>query len=303
MEAGALGIGSSLIYAPAFYATTEELIELCKVAAQYRGKYISHMRSEGNRLLEAVDELIRISREAKIPAEIYHLKAAGQANWPKMDQVDREGRSGAARGPEDHRRHVHLHGRRDRARRGDAAVGPRRRLRGGLQAAARIRTMRAEDRGRDPHAGGRTGRTSTSPPARPTACCSSEFKNEKLKPLTGKTLAEVGEAARRGSGRHDHEPRARGPVARRHGLLHDVRGEHPQADRAAVGVVRLRRRVDGAGGAVHEVVDAPARLRQLRAAARQVRARREGDPARGGDPPADRPARDEPRARSPRRSP
>jgi N-acyl-D-amino-acid deacylase len=87
MEAGALGIGSSLIYAPAFYASTEELIELCKVAAQYHGKYISHMRSEGNRLLEAVDELIRISREAGIPAEIYHLKAAGQANWPKMNQV------------------------------------------------------------------------------------------------------------------------------------------------------------------------------------------------------------------------
>jgi N-acyl-D-amino-acid deacylase len=87
MEAGALGIGSSLIYAPAFYASTEELIELCKVAAGYRGKYISHMRSEGSRLLEAIDELIRISREAHIPAEIYHLKAAGQANWPKMDQA------------------------------------------------------------------------------------------------------------------------------------------------------------------------------------------------------------------------
>jgi len=87
MEAGALGIGSSLIYAPAFYASTEELIELCKVAAQYRGKYISHMRSEGNRLLEAVDELIRISREAAIPAEIYHLKAAGKANWSKIDDV------------------------------------------------------------------------------------------------------------------------------------------------------------------------------------------------------------------------
>ena len=87
MESGALGIGSSLIYAPAFYASTEELIELCKVAAQYRGKYISHMRSEGNRLVEAVDELIRISREARIQAEIYHLKAAGRANWPKMDQV------------------------------------------------------------------------------------------------------------------------------------------------------------------------------------------------------------------------
>lgn len=87
MEAGALGVGSSLIYAPAFYASTEELIELCKVAAAYRGKYISHMRSEGNRLLEAVDELLRISREANIPAEIYHLKAAGQANWSKMPQA------------------------------------------------------------------------------------------------------------------------------------------------------------------------------------------------------------------------
>ncbi|MGH9945511.1 MAG: N-acyl-D-amino-acid deacylase family protein, partial [Pyrinomonadaceae bacterium] len=87
MEAGALGIGSSLIYAPAFYAKTEELIELCKIAAKYKGKYISHMRSEGNQLLEAVRELIRISREAGLPAEIYHLKAAGQSNWPKMDQA------------------------------------------------------------------------------------------------------------------------------------------------------------------------------------------------------------------------
>jgi N-acyl-D-amino-acid deacylase len=87
MESGALGIGSSLIYAPALYSTTEELIELCREAGKYQGKYISHMRSEGDRLLEAVDELIRIAREAGVPAEIYHLKAGGVANWPKMDQV------------------------------------------------------------------------------------------------------------------------------------------------------------------------------------------------------------------------
>jgi N-acyl-D-amino-acid deacylase len=87
MEAGALGIGTSLIYPPAFYAKTEELIELCKVAAQYQGKYISHMRSEGNQLLESLDELIRISREAGIPAELYHIKAAGEKNWPKEDQL------------------------------------------------------------------------------------------------------------------------------------------------------------------------------------------------------------------------
>src|SRR6266568_2106508 len=87
MEAGALGIGTSLIYPPAFYAKTEELIELCKVAAKYQGKYISHMRSEGNRLLEALDELIRISREAGIPAEVYHIKAAGKQNWGKLDNL------------------------------------------------------------------------------------------------------------------------------------------------------------------------------------------------------------------------
>jgi N-acyl-D-amino-acid deacylase len=87
MEAGAMGIGSSLIYAPAFYADTHELIELCKVAAEYDGLYVSHIRSEGNRLLESVDEFLQIAREAGIRAEIYHLKAAGEANWPKLDQV------------------------------------------------------------------------------------------------------------------------------------------------------------------------------------------------------------------------
>jgi N-acyl-D-amino-acid deacylase len=87
MEEGALGVGSSLIYAPAFYARTEELIALAEEASKLGGMYISHIRSEGNALLEAVDELIRIAREAQVPAEIYHLKAAGEKNWPKMDQV------------------------------------------------------------------------------------------------------------------------------------------------------------------------------------------------------------------------
>ena len=87
MRAGALGVGSSLIYAPAFYADTNELIALSQAAAEYGGIYVTHLRSEGNRLLEAVDELIRIAREARIPAEIYHLKAAGRENWGKLDQV------------------------------------------------------------------------------------------------------------------------------------------------------------------------------------------------------------------------
>ena len=90
MEDGALGVGSSLIYAPAFYSTTEELIALCKIASDYDGLYISHMRSEGNRLLQSVDELIRIADEADIRAEIYHLKMGGKANWNKYDEVVRK---------------------------------------------------------------------------------------------------------------------------------------------------------------------------------------------------------------------
>jgi N-acyl-D-amino-acid deacylase len=86
MSAGALGIGSSLIYPPAFFATTGELIELCRAAAPYGGKYISHMRNESGGLLGAIDELLRISREGGVPAEIYHLKAAGAANWDKIEQ-------------------------------------------------------------------------------------------------------------------------------------------------------------------------------------------------------------------------
>lgn len=85
MREGAFGVGSSLIYPPAFYAKTPELVELCKVASHYGGSYISHIRSEGNRFLEAIDELVTIARKAKIPAEIYHLKAAGKANWGKLD--------------------------------------------------------------------------------------------------------------------------------------------------------------------------------------------------------------------------
>lgn len=98
MEEGAMGIGSSLIYAPAFYAKTDELIELCKVAAEYGGRYITHMRSEGNKLLEGVDEVIAIAKGAGIGAEIYHMKAAGKSNWHKMDlmieKIDSAQRSG-----------------------------------------------------------------------------------------------------------------------------------------------------------------------------------------------------------------
>ena len=87
MKEGAMGIGSSLIYAPADYAPTEELIELCKAAAEEGGMYISHMRNEDNQLMEALEELITISKEANIPSQIYHLKASREPNWHLLDTL------------------------------------------------------------------------------------------------------------------------------------------------------------------------------------------------------------------------
>ena len=87
MQDGALGVASSLIYPPGSFAKTDELIALSEIAAEYDGMYISHMRDEGANMLEAIDELLTIAREAKIPAEIYHFKASGQPNWHLFDQA------------------------------------------------------------------------------------------------------------------------------------------------------------------------------------------------------------------------
>ena len=84
MDEGAMGLTTALIYTPATFAKTDELVELAKVASESGGMYISHMRSEGNRLMEAIDEVVTIARDARIRAEIYHLKAAGKENWGKL---------------------------------------------------------------------------------------------------------------------------------------------------------------------------------------------------------------------------
>ena len=127
MEEGALGVGSALIYVPGSFASTEEIIELCKVAARYNGIYVTHMRSEGDRFLEAIDETARIAREAGIRAEIFHLKAAGESNWPKMAQAIERIEDRAPLGHQAHRGYVPVHGGRDRAGRRDATVGAGRR--------------------------------------------------------------------------------------------------------------------------------------------------------------------------------
>jgi N-acyl-D-amino-acid deacylase len=188
MEEGAMGVGSSLIYAPAFYAKTDELIELCKVAAPYGGMYISHIRSEGNRFLEALDELITISREANIPAEIYHLKAAGRPNWPKMEQavarIEQARRQGLRITAD---MYTYIAG----ATGLDAAMPPWVQE-GGLK--------KWIERLKDPATRRRVKTEMTTPTdkwenlflgAGPEGMLLVEFKTEALKPLTGKTLAEV----------------------------------------------------------------------------------------------------------------
>jgi N-acyl-D-amino-acid deacylase len=188
MEEGALGVGSSLIYAPAFYAKTPELIELAKVAAQYGGMYISHMRSEGNRLLEAVDELITIAREAKIPAEIYHLKAAGKANWSKLDDVIKKVEAARKEGLQiTADMYTYPAGSTGL----DAAMPPWVQEGGYKAWAARLK---------DPKVRQRVTREMTTPSndwenlylaAGAEGTLLVGFKSEPLKPLTGKTLAEV----------------------------------------------------------------------------------------------------------------
>ncbi len=189
MEDGALGIASALIYAPGAYATTDELIALATVAAEFSGMYISHIRSEGNGLVEAVDELITISREAHLPAEIYHLKAAGEANWPKMDEVI--GRVGAARG-QGLKITADMYTYTAGATGLDAAMPPwvqaggyeawRKRL---MDPAIRERVLREM---RAPATGWESLMQLAGSPDRVLL---TGFRNEKLKPLTGKTLAEV----------------------------------------------------------------------------------------------------------------
>jgi N-acyl-D-amino-acid deacylase len=189
MEAGALGIGTSLIYPPAFYAKTEELIELCKVAAKYQGKYISHMRSEGNQLFQALDELLRIAREANIAAEIYHIKAAGQKNWPKVDQllarIERAQKEGL-----NVRANMYTY---TAAGTGlDACLPPWsedggypelfRRLRDpAMRAIIKAETLMDSDKWENLYLAAGS----------PEKILLVGFKSEKLKPLTGKTLAEV----------------------------------------------------------------------------------------------------------------
>ena len=189
MQEGALGVASALIYAPGAYSTTDELIELAKVAAQYHGIYISHIRNEGDHELEAIGELITIARQAQIPAEIYHLKVSGQKNWARLPYVLKNIEDAQKSGL---KITADMYSYPAGATGLDAAMPPwvqeggyeawRKRLQNPAIRARVLREMR------DPNAPWDNLMLATGSPEKVLLI---GFKNEKLKPLTGKTLAEV----------------------------------------------------------------------------------------------------------------
>jgi N-acyl-D-amino-acid deacylase len=199
MRDGALGLGSALIYAPATYANTDELVALAEVAGRHRGMYISHMRSEGDRLVEAVDEVIEIARRAKLPAEIYHLKQAGRANWAKLDAVI------------DRVTQAHSEGLAitadmypyEAGATGLSSCFPPWAHEGGLRATlARLRDDAQRARIRDAmERPGEDWENLLQAAGTPDGIVLVAFKNERLKPLTGRTLAQV--AAERGADARD----------------------------------------------------------------------------------------------------
>ncbi|KTE28000.1 MULTISPECIES: D-aminoacylase [unclassified Sphingopyxis] len=193
MNEGALGVGSSLIYAPGSYAETDELAALMTEAGKCGGMYISHMRSEGDRLEQAVDELIEIARRSGAPAEIYHLKMAGRSNWGKLDAVVKKIEAARAAGL---RITTDMYTYTAGATGLDAAM-PTWVQAGGLEAWI--------ERLKDPATRARVAAEMQKPGsdwenlyfgAGADKMILTGFKNEALKPLTGKTLAEV--AAMRG---------------------------------------------------------------------------------------------------------
>ncbi|MEO6359411.1 MAG: D-aminoacylase [Sphingomicrobium sp.] len=199
MNEGAMGVGSSLIYAPAFYAETPELIALATASAQCGGMYISHMRNESDNLLEAVDELIEIARKSGGPAEIYHLKQAGKSNWNKLDAVIARVEAARASGV---RITTDMYTYTAGATGLDAAMPPwvqaggfeqwKKRLQDPATRARVLAEMRARPVGWESlywQAGNADKLILIG------------FKNEKLKPLTGKTLAQV--ATMRGTSPED----------------------------------------------------------------------------------------------------
>ncbi len=188
MEDGAMGVGSSLIYAPGTYAETPELIALVTEAGRCGGGYISHMRYESDRLLDAVDELITIARVSGAPAEIYHLKAGGRDNWPKMDQAIAKVEAARAQGL---RITADMYTYPAGATGLDAAMPTWVQAGGVEEWIKRLKDPKIRARVKAEMADPRAGYENLYRHAGAEGMLLAGFKTDRLKPLTGKTLAQV----------------------------------------------------------------------------------------------------------------
>jgi N-acyl-D-amino-acid deacylase len=188
MQDGALGVASALIYQPGNYAHTDELVALAKVAAKYKGIYISHIRNEGDHEMEAIDELITIARQAPIPAEIYHLKVAGKNNWNHLPEVIQKVEGARAEGLTIN---ADMYTYPAGATGLDGAMPPWVQE-GGLEAwRKRLRDPAIRKRVRQEMSSSDNYDNLLHSAGTPDNVLLVGFKSDKLKPLTGKTLGEV----------------------------------------------------------------------------------------------------------------
>ena len=284
MQEGALGVGTSLIYPPASFAETDELVALTSEAARCGGTYISHMRSEGDRLLESIDEVIEISRRSGAPAEIYHLKQVGKANWPKIDQVIAKIEAARASGLKISA-DMYLY---TAGGTGLAASMPPWVQDGGVEAMLK--------RLKDPTVVARVKREMLQPGsnwenlylhAGPAGVQLASLIEPSLKPLIGKTVAEV--AKMRGVRPEQAVIDLVLADKGRAGAIYFLMSEENVRRQAALamGQLGVGCRSRRARGCVSQIEHSSARLWQFRAVPRQICPRREGRPAGRRDPPAD----------------
>ena len=188
MQDGALGVASALIYAPGNYARTDELVALAQVAAKYQGIYISHMRSEGDHEKEAIDELLTIARTAQIPAEIYHLKVSGAKNWTHEPEILRQIEAARAEGL---KITADMYTYPAGATGLDGAMPPWVQAGGLEEWRKQLQDPAVRKRVKAEMAAGTTYDDLFAAAESPDKILLVGFKNEKLKPLTGKSLGEV----------------------------------------------------------------------------------------------------------------
>ena len=299
MDEGAMGLTTALIYIPGVFAKTDELVELAKVASASGGMYISHMRSEGDRLLEAIDETLTIARQAKIRAEIYHLKESGQSNWNKLDpaiaKIDGARKDGLEITADMYTYTAGSTGL-------DAAMPPWVQEGGYKKWAERLQDPKIRDRVRREMTAPSPSWENLMLAAGGKGTLLVGFKNEALREYAGKTLEDV--ATLRGKSVQDTAMDLVVEDGSRVQVVYFLMSEDNVKRQIQLPWVelRIRRLVDGAGRRVHQDQHASARLRQLRAPAREVRARRARHPHGRSHPQADPAAGDDLAHQGPRQA-